>query len=654
MSEPIFTPAGITPSAEQLAIQTARARHLLIEANAGAAKTTTLALRMAQALQRGAQPRMLLALTYTEPAVQALQAQLRLIGVQETLLRELRIQTFEQFAADCLAELEGAGMLQLRQEEELRPYVLEAIAQAQLRPQERHREALAVGGASEALIEGLLQSFAVLKGRLLLEREPLEQTLSPELAEELGSDYFTLRVFGAYEMLRRGEETERPLFRFTGDAVYDLARLLLDQDLAEEGGVLAQGLALIAVDEMHDTHRAMFTVLQALLARNRRAAFVGVGDRDQVIHGQAGAEAGFMGAIFEQEIGPALRLPLSASHRFGAGLAQAAGRLARKPYAAVAGRETEIQCLPAENVRVQARLLAVAAREHLQQQDRQTLRILLRRPAQSLLIERELLKLGVPYQLQGLPPFLRRREILLLRGLHAHARGVYAGFEHDAGLRRDTLAALLLFAGAQVQSDALRGLDAHRAQRQALEAAAAHPQGMHDFIEGQVLRNASGLARPRLQASLDLLRAGDLPAWAAGLMGALEPERLAGAVLVRREDIRQVRDHLEQLLQLALGEEQDLDGFFALLHSLEWVQAPRAAGAAGRVSLSTIAAAKGLEFDHVLLPHLSRGEFVGEGSADENRNLLYVALTRARQRLSLAFNPQTPSRYLIDAGLIQG
>jgi DNA helicase-2/ATP-dependent DNA helicase PcrA len=168
------------------------------------------------------------------------------------------------------------------------------------------------------------------------------------------------------------------------------------------------------------------------------------------------------------------------------------------------------------------------------------------------------------------------------------------------------------------------------------------------------LRNASGLARPRLQASLALLRAGDLPAWAAGLMGALEPERLAGAVLVRREDIRQVRDHLEQLLQLALGEEQDLDGFFALLHSLERAHAPRAAGAAGRVSLSTIAAAKGLEFDHVLLPHLSRGEFVGEGSADENRNLLYVALTRARQRLSLAFNPQTPSRYLIDAGLIEG
>ena len=45
---PAFAAKGITPTAEQLAVQTASAPTLLIEANAGAAKTTTLALRMAE------------------------------------------------------------------------------------------------------------------------------------------------------------------------------------------------------------------------------------------------------------------------------------------------------------------------------------------------------------------------------------------------------------------------------------------------------------------------------------------------------------------------------------------------------------------------------------------------------------------------------
>ena len=41
MAEEIFVPAGIEPSREQLAIQLARVRFGLVEANAGPPKTTT-------------------------------------------------------------------------------------------------------------------------------------------------------------------------------------------------------------------------------------------------------------------------------------------------------------------------------------------------------------------------------------------------------------------------------------------------------------------------------------------------------------------------------------------------------------------------------------------------------------------------------------
>jgi DNA helicase II / ATP-dependent DNA helicase PcrA len=60
-----FTAKGIQPTPEQLAIQTSEADTLLVLANAGAAKTTSLALRMAEALARGVAPKSMLALTYT-------------------------------------------------------------------------------------------------------------------------------------------------------------------------------------------------------------------------------------------------------------------------------------------------------------------------------------------------------------------------------------------------------------------------------------------------------------------------------------------------------------------------------------------------------------------------------------------------------------
>ncbi len=650
MSEPLFVPTRFRPTDEQLLIQSTRARHVLIEANAGAAKTTSLALRMAQALLRGAQPSMLLALTYTEPAVQALRQQLLFVGVSSEQIQAIRIHTFESFCASMLGAIEGEGVLQLSTQEQVKPYVLRAIERAQSLPQERYPDELLSGVAPGAMVEGLLQTFAVLKGRMLMEQLPPETPISPALAEELGLDYLSLRVRSAFEFIRRGGHPDRPAFRFEGDATYDLARALSAEESEIDAACLAQGLALIVVDEMHDTNRAMFTVLKALLAQNRRAAFVGVGDRDQVIHSQAGAEAAFMHESFSQEVGQPIRLPLTASHRFGPELAQAAGALAGgKPYVAAQARATEIRRMACESHRVMARMVAEAAREHLQQKELHELRILLRHPAQSVLIESELLKLGVGYRVDGFQPFLRRRELLWVRGLYAFCRDDFSAFT-SASLRAEVLAAMMQFAGALIDSTELRHLDAVSAQRRAIDEACAHPDGMRSFIEGQVLRNASSLALPRLRAAMAVLKSQDLVWFSEGFLKALDPATLAGAVLVRQIDIHQVRDNITQLVQLVAGEDEGLDGGFRLLQKLHEGQARMQANP--RVTLSSIEAAKGLEFDHVLIPHLSRGEFVGEVSAAENRNLLYVAMTRARRRLSLAFDPRKPSRFLQEAGLV--
>jgi DNA helicase II / ATP-dependent DNA helicase PcrA len=119
-------------------------------------------------------------------------------------------------------------------------------------------------------------------------------------------------------------------------------------------------------------------------------------------------------------------------------------------------------------------------------------------------------------------------------------------------------------------------------------------------------------------------------------------------VLVRKEDAAQVAANVAQFHRLIVSENTGVPLAFRVFAAMD--KARQGLRASERVVLSSIPAAKGLEFDHVLVPFLSKGEF-GDGS-QESRNLLYVALTRARKRLTLTFDPGRPSRFLKDAGLL--
>jgi len=124
---PQFIPKRITPTPEQVAIQTAQKKVVLIDANAGAAKTTTLALRLAEALHRGRAPERMLALVFTEAARVALRQRLLEVGVPLGVVKRLTIDTFDAFAAKVLLQLENMQVAAMRSDEELRAVAWEAL-----------------------------------------------------------------------------------------------------------------------------------------------------------------------------------------------------------------------------------------------------------------------------------------------------------------------------------------------------------------------------------------------------------------------------------------------------------------------------------------------------------------------------------------------
>jgi DNA helicase II / ATP-dependent DNA helicase PcrA len=140
-------------------------------------------------------------------------------------------------------------------------------------------------------------------------------------------------------------------------------------------------------------------------------------------------------------------------------------------------------------------------------------------------------------------------------------------------------------------------------------------------------------------------------------LAALDMPAFARAVFVERERRDEVQRHMDGLLAAARRHQSALD-FFRALQAQDEANAQRLqAHAAGKVrsnklatatvTLAAVAHVKGLEFEHVLLPYLAQGVFPQtQAELADERNLFYVAATRAKQRLSLFAPTQRPSRFL--------
>lgn len=643
-----FNALRITPTAEQLAIQMSTARVVVVEANAGATKTTTLALRMAEAWAGGTPPEQILALTYTDTACVALAAALQWIGVPYAIVRRCRIQTFESFCTQVLTEVEGRSVPVLEEPEDLSPCVWQAIQRVADNESERWRTELLMPTLGDnSVVEEFLRVSEQLKGTLRDELERLEQPVTPDYAASIGVEYTQLKIFLAYERIRWREHADAPVFRGVHDATYDLARMLLAGESVRDCKAWPTLTKVLVVDEMHDLNQSMFEVLKELLD-STSSSFCGVGDVDQVIHEASGAEARFMRTELQAHLGNTVaRYPLTHSFRFGPSLAGLGKRIAGKPYSSMASHATKIELLRYDDASSCAAMVVklAASSKPKGKSGVAQLAILLRHPYQSVEIENGLLAHGVAYSTSGFDSYLMRPEVLLVRGLLAVAADDLSSVAQEQ-TRKKVMQAIFFFTGATIS---VTGREAESQQAlldEALGVLSHAPHFLVHVFENQVLRNVDAGMRRRLEAAIRIAKEQTGAELLGRVLEALQIKTMIVERLLSHQRRQDAMGNLAGLQRAAAGFDSAM-AYFQSLNAAEQSLRQLKNRKAPSVLIGSMASVKGLEFDHVVVPYLESGEFPApKAGLGEERNRLYVAVTRARQALTLYASTEHPSAFV--------
>jgi DNA helicase-2/ATP-dependent DNA helicase PcrA len=440
----------------------------------------------------------------------------------------------------------------------------------------------------------------------------------------------------------------------------DFGDLLLHvtEVLREHPDVLAQyhrQFRYILVDEYQDTNLIQYLWLRLLAQGHHNICCVG--DDDQSIYSWRGAEIENI-LRFEKDFPGARIVRLEANYRSTAPILTAAsaliahneGRLGKTLHAGRADADGEkVEVVSLWDSDEEARMVGERIeRLHREGESFAEMAVLVRAGFQTRAFEERLINIGIPYRVVGGLRFYERQEI---RDAIAYMRLVVQPAD-DLAFER-----IVNVPRRGVGEVALRTMhETARVNRLPLTAAAEKLLA-EGGLKGKVRDSIATLLRQLAGWRAMLDRDGHVVTAAALL------DESGYTEMWQQDKSPEAPGRLENLKELvrALADFETLSGF---LDHVSLVMENDEAPDAERVSLMTLHAAKGLEFDTVFLPGWEEGVFPNQRSVDEHgvkgleeeRRLAYVGLTRARRRaiVSHAMNRRIygnwqssiPSRFL--------
>jgi DNA helicase II / ATP-dependent DNA helicase PcrA len=600
----------------------------LILAGAGSGKTRVLTTRIAHLIQSGeASPAGILAVTFTNKAAREMLT--RLSAMLPINTRGMWVGTFHGLCNRMLrAHHRDAGLPQLFQ-------ILDSGDQQSL----VKRLAKAQGLDEEKFPPRQLQNFI---------NNCKEAGLRAN-AVEAGDD-FTRRMVAFYA------DYDAQCNR---EGVVDFAELLL-----RTFEVLAANLNLlqhyqhrfryILVDEFQDTNKLQYRWIKMLAGTN--GCVFAVGDDDQSIYRFRGADVGNMNEFVRDfDVKEVVKLEQnyrSHGHILDAAnaiIAQNKARLGKNLWTAESKGEP-LRVYAAANDDEEARFIVDEVKAlHREGMALSDMALLYRSNAQSRILEHALFRAGIAYRVYGGLRFFERQEVK-----HALAYLRLAANPDD-----DT-------AFSRVVNFPPRGIGA-RSVEQLQEAGERGMGSLMHVARAGIVTGRSGAAIAQFIAVVDALRKStETLALAELIEEVLEKSRLKDHYGAEKDG----QDRLENLHELinaaalfaedfehglepageaqedvadiaGTPEQQVLAGFLSHA-SLEAGEREAAAGQ-DALQLMTVHSAKGLEFSAVFMSGLEEGLFphdnsmLEDGGIEEERRLMYVAITRARKRLYLSY-----------------
>jgi len=584
---------------------------VLVLAGAGTGKTRVLTTRLAHILMQGkARPWEVVAVTFTNKAAREMRD--RVAAIVGRPVEGWWLGTFHALAARILrAHAEAVG---------LKPNftILDADDQVRLLKQVMEGHSIDDKKWPARMLMGVIQRWK-------------DRGLTPQkVSAEEGSG------FAEGQLLKLYTDYQDRLRTLNAADFGDL--LLHNLTLfTEQPDVLAEyqrRFRYLLVDEYQDTNVAQYLWLRLLAQEHKNLCCVG--DDDQSIYSWRGAEVGNI-LRFEKDFPGAEVIRLernyrSTPHILGAAsglIAHNEGRLGKTLWTgSEEGHRVGVQGVwdGEEEARVVGDEIEALQRKGESLDD---MAVLVRASFQMREFEERFITLGIPYRVVGGPRFYERQET---RDAIAYFRVVVSpddslAFERivnvpKRGLGQATVQAVHLLARAE-------NISLYEAARQMCETDELRPK-----------------ARSVLGGLIE-----DFDRWRQ-LMETLPHDELAALILDEsgytemwmRDKSPEAPGRLENLKELVAGldEFENLQGF---LEHVSLVMDNEDNDSDAKVSLMTLHAAKGLEFDTVFLPGWEEGLFPHQRSLDEEglkgleeeRRLAYVGLTRARRRARITF-----------------
>lgn len=613
---------------EQLEAVTLPHQSALVLAGAGSGKTRVLTTRIAHLIQSGqVSPHGILAVTFTNKA--AKEMLVRISSMLPINTRGMWVGTFHGLCNRMLrAHHQDAGLPQAFQ-------ILDSADQLAV----IKRILKSLGADDEKFPPRQVQWFI---------NNAKEEGLRASRVEVY--DDFTRKMVEFY--LFYEQQCNR-------EGVVDFAELLLrNYELLMRNEHLREHYRArfdhILVDEFQDTNRLQYGWLK-LLAGDRAAVFV-VGDDDQSIYAFRGANTGNM-RDFERDFRISKVIKLEQNYRSHGNILDAAntlirnnsGRLGKNLWTSEGhGEPIRVYNAPTdfdEAAFIVDEVKALRAEGVALSQ----IALLYRSNAQSRVLEHALFNASLAYRVYGGMRFFERQEIK-----HALAYLRLIANSHDDN-------ALLRIVNFPVRGIGLRSLellqDAARRQGGSLWAAMLQKRNGAATVvsdsarivtrldgSGEVNKPKKGVDAfvAQIESMRQACEALPLPEIVEHM---LEHSGLAAHYRAEREGADRL-ENLNELINAATSfvHEAEDDSLVAFLtHASLEAGEHQAGGGQDALQLMTVHSAKGLEFHSVFLNGLEEGLFPHDnsrneaGGVEEERRLMYVALTRARRRLYLSF-----------------